>query len=60
MLSIPAGTQPGQSIRLSARGMPRLKNPESFGDMYAKVNIQIPRKLSSKQRDLFSELKELT
>jgi curved DNA-binding protein len=60
MLSIPAGTQPGQSIRLSGRGMPRLKNPESFGDMYAKVNIQIPRKLSSKQRDLFSELKELT
>jgi curved DNA-binding protein len=59
LLSIPSGTQSGQSFRLSGRGMPHLKDPESFGDMYAKVNIQIPRKLSSKQKDLFSELKEL-
>lgn len=58
MLSIPPGTQPGQSIRLSGRGMPHLKDPKLFGDMYVKVNVQIPRDLTAKQKDLFSELKE--
>jgi len=56
VLSIPAGTQPGQSIRLSGRGMPHLKNPKEFGDLYVKVSIQIPRNLTPRQRELFEEL----
>lgn len=59
VLSIPAGTQSGQTIRLSGRGMPHLKNPESFGDLFVNVNIDIPRKLSPKEKELFSELKKL-
>lgn len=59
VLSIPAGTQPGQNFRLSGRGMPHLKNPEKSGDLFVKVNIQIPRKLSSKEKELFSELSQL-
>lgn len=58
LLSIPAGTQPGQSIRLSGRGMPHLKDPNTFGDLYVKVNVEIPRTLSDNQKDLFSKLKE--
>jgi curved DNA-binding protein len=56
MLKIPAGTQPGQTFRLAGRGMPHLRNPQSFGDLFAKVKVQLPKNLSQKQRELFEEL----
>jgi curved DNA-binding protein len=56
VLSIPPGTQPGQSFRLSQRGMPHLKNPKELGDLYVKISIQIPRNLNPHQRELFEEL----
>jgi len=39
--------------------MPHLKNPQSFGDLFVKVNIEIPRKLTNKEKELFSELQQL-
>jgi DnaJ-class molecular chaperone len=39
--------------------MPQLKNPKKFGDLMVKVNPKIPKKLSKKAKDLFSELKQL-
>jgi len=36
--------------------MPHLKNPKEFGDLYAKISIQIPRNLTPRQRELFEEL----
>ena len=59
VLSIPSGTQAGQTFRLSGRGMPQLKNPKKSGDLYVKVNIRIPRNLSSREKELFSELNQL-
>ena len=56
VLSIPPGTQPGQSFRLTGRGMPHLKSPTQFGDLYVKVSISIPRNLTSKQKELFEDL----
>jgi curved DNA-binding protein len=56
MLKIPAGTQPGQTFRLAGRGMPHLRNPQSFGDLFAKIKVQLPKSLSQKQRDLFEQL----
>lgn len=60
LLTIPAGTQPGQSFRLAGRGMPHIKSPQEHGDQYVRINIHIPRDLSSRQRDLFKELALLT
>jgi curved DNA-binding protein len=57
-LTIPAGTQPGQKFRLTGRGMPTLKNAQTFGDLYVQVNVEIPRKLTDKQRQLFDEIKK--
>lgn len=54
-LSIPAGTQPEQVFRLAGRGMPHLKKPETKGDLYVKLKAQIPKYLSSKQRELIEE-----
>lgn len=56
MLKIPAGTQPGQTFRLAGRGMPHLRAPQSFGDLYAIVKVKLPKNLSQKQRELFEQL----
>ncbi|HEX9013903.1 MAG TPA: DnaJ C-terminal domain-containing protein, partial [Anaerolineaceae bacterium] len=56
ILTIPAGTQPGQTFRLSGRGMPLLRSPQQHGDLYTRVKVQIPRQLSPQQRAQFEEL----
>jgi curved DNA-binding protein len=55
-LTIPAGTQPEQVFRLNGRGMPRLKNPATHGDLFAHARVRIPRKLTGQQEKLFQEL----
>jgi curved DNA-binding protein len=57
LLTIPAGTQPGQKFRLAGRGMPSLKNPQEFGDLYARVKVQLPRDLTPRQKALFEQLR---
>jgi curved DNA-binding protein len=57
VLTIPAGTQPGQIFRLSGRGMPILRSPEKHGDLLAKAKITLPRKLTSEQKSLFEQLR---
>lgn len=54
-LNIPAGTQPDQVFRLAGRGMPHLRDTKQKGDLYVKVKVQIPKYLSSKQRELLEE-----
>jgi curved DNA-binding protein len=59
MLSIPAETQAGKTFRLTGRGMPLLKKPNQFGDLYAKVKIMIPTHISDEEKKLFEQLKVL-
>jgi molecular chaperone DnaJ len=54
-VEIPAGTQPGETITLRARGMPPLGRGRT-GDLHVHVNVIIPRKLSREQRDLLERL----
>lgn len=56
MLNIPAGTQPEQQIRLKGKGMPNLKDKTKQGDLFARVKVKIPKKLSDRQKSLFEEL----
>lgn len=53
---IPAGTQSGKTIRISERGMPRLRQPDQKGDLYARVLVQVPTNLSDEERTLFQQL----
>ncbi|MBE0408178.1 MAG: J domain-containing protein [Anaerolineales bacterium] len=55
VLTIPTGTQPGRTFRLAKRGMPNLKKPKEYGDLFVRVNVHIPNKLTSRQRALFEE-----
>ena len=58
-LSIPAGTQPEQVFRVAGRGMPHLKSPNIKGDLFVRLKVEIPRYLSSKQRELLEEASKL-
>lgn len=58
MLTIPDGTQPGQKFRLAGRGMPALKAPNQFGDLFVRVAVQIPKHLNKQQRALFEQLRD--
>ncbi len=59
MLKIPAGTQGGRTFRLQGKGMPSLRNPQKRGDLYARLRIQVPQKLSRREKELFRELASL-
>ncbi len=56
ILKVPAGTQPGQSIRIKGKGLPKLKNKKERGDLFAKIKVRIPKQLTPKQRELFEKL----
>ena len=56
VLTIPPGTQPGQTFRLAGKGMPQLKNPSKRGDQFVRVNVRIPRDLAQEQKELFRKL----
>jgi len=57
-LKIPAETQNGRSFRLAGQGMPHLGNL-SRGDLFARVNVVLPTKLSDREKELFKQLNEL-
>jgi molecular chaperone DnaJ len=58
-IKVPPGTQPGQVMRLKGNGAPRLGNPDSRGDHYVTVNVDIPKKLSKEEEKLIQQLKDL-
>ena len=49
-LAIPAGTQPGMTFRLKGKGIKNIHRGAGRGDHFVKVSIDVPRKLSGKQR----------
>lgn len=56
-LEVPAGIQSGTSLKLHGKGMPRLSRG-GRGDYYVKVTINIPKRISTKARELLKKLKE--
>mmetsp|Transcript_13496 Transcript_13496/g.19750 ORF Transcript_13496/g.19750 Transcript_13496/m.19750 type:complete len:446 (-) Transcript_13496:54-1391(-) len=58
-IKVPPGTQPGQVMRLKGNGAPRLGNPDSRGDHYVTMNIDIPTDLSKEEKELVEQLREL-
>jgi molecular chaperone DnaJ len=58
-LKIPAGTQNDKILRLRGEGIPYLHNAGRRGDMYIKIRVKIPTKLSPKEKTLLKEFAEL-
>jgi curved DNA-binding protein len=57
-IKITEGTQNEKSIRLKGKGMPIYDKKDFFGDFYLEIKVQIPDKLTDKQKELFEQLKE--
>jgi DnaJ-class molecular chaperone len=49
-LKIPQTTQAGQVFRLKGQGMPAIGKPDERGDLYATVDVELPRTLTPEQR----------
>ncbi len=58
-IDIPAGTDNGKVMRLKGLGMPKFGKADEFGDLYAKVQIMLPKNLTEKEISLFKELSQL-
>lgn len=56
-IDVPAGSQYHSKIRIKGKGMPHIKS-SSVGDMIIVLEIEIPTRLSDKERELWSALKE--
>ena len=49
-LKIPSGTQSNKTFRIKDKGMPNLRSNNRSGNLYARINIEVPTKLTSEQR----------
>ena len=56
-LSVPSGTQPGKVFRLRGKGFPHVHS-NNTGDQLVIINIEIPKRISKEQRELFEQLAE--
>jgi molecular chaperone DnaJ len=54
-LTVPPGTQPGEQLRLRGKGMPHLRG-RGHGDAVYQVAIEVPTRLTARQRELLEEL----
>ena len=58
-MKIPEGTTVGQTFRLRGKGLPRAEAGGGRGDILVTLSVDLPKKLSSRQRELFEELRRL-
>jgi len=56
-LKVPPGTQGGQRFRLRAQGLPGISGKR--GDLYVVVQMNVPKKLTEREREIWSELAKL-
>jgi molecular chaperone DnaJ len=55
-IKVPPGTQPDSMLRLRGKGLPRFGGG-ARGDLYVRVQVHIPERLSERQRHLFEEVR---
>jgi curved DNA-binding protein len=55
-LKVPPETRNGTVFRLKGRGFPVYGKPGSFGDLFLKMVLKLPEKLSEREKTLFREL----
>lgn len=58
-LAVKPETQNGTKVKLKGKGFPKYKKEGQFGDLYVTYSIKTPTKLSTKEKELFTELSKL-
>ncbi|MCF0106336.1 MAG: molecular chaperone DnaJ [Holdemanella sp.] len=56
-LTIPEGTQPNSKFRLKGKGV---NGRTGQGDQYVEITVEIPKRLSRKERELYEQLKNVS
>ena len=56
---IPEGTQPGTEFRIKGQGIQQLRG-SGKGDLILRVKVEIPKRLTNKQKDLLREFESTT
>ncbi|OYU42537.1 MAG: hypothetical protein CFE44_23435 [Burkholderiales bacterium PBB4] len=57
MLTVPGGTSSGKKLRLRGRGLPaKWRQGAPRGDLYARIAIAVPARLSTEERGLMEQL----
>lgn len=56
---VPEGTQTGTTFRLRNKGIPYI-NGKGRGDQYVKVNVEVPKNVNHKQKELLKEFEKLS
>lgn len=59
-ISIPAGTSGGKKLRLKGKGFPEYNKPGVKGDLIIEIRIDVPKNLSSRQKELFQKLQKMS
>ncbi|NLE83111.1 MAG: DnaJ domain-containing protein [Chloroflexi bacterium] len=58
-LTIPEGSDSEKRFRLTGLGMPNLKNPKQFGDLYVTIRVTVPKHLTPAEKDKFREIRNM-
>ncbi len=58
-MTVPKGTNPGSKLRLKGKGMPKYDQPGQFGDLYVRIQVQMPQNLSPEQERLFEKIRDM-
>ena len=58
-LTIPENTDSGKVFRLKELGMPGLKSPQTRGNLYATVEVHLPKHLTPAEKDKIRELRNM-
>jgi molecular chaperone DnaJ len=58
-IKVPSGTQPGHIFRLRGKGFPHLRG-SGAGDQLVRVMVEVPSKLTSRQKELLQEFERLS
>ena len=56
LLKVPQGTESGKVFSISGKGIPHFSG-FGKGDLYVKLKIEIPKKLSKEQKEILNKLK---
>lgn len=59
MLKIPQGVQDGDILKIKSEGVPYLNNPSQKGDVFVKIRLQTPKKISQEEEKLYKKLLEI-
>lgn len=58
-LKVKPETQNGTTVKLKGKGFPKYKQESQFGDLFITFNVQVPKNLSPREKELFEELRKI-